>query len=128
MLYPIKARSPRHYGPWERVVCLLTEALVAAGAEVTLFATAKTSPTIAIRLLTIATGQKLGNGEDHDGPDRQHKASARTITPRLAQRLIDRGTGIGAAYQAIPSRLLTVVTRPTSDWLQCCRATRKTLR
>jgi len=41
MLAPISWRvPPRHYGPWERVVSLLTEGLVAAGAEVTLFATA----------------------------------------------------------------------------------------
>lgn len=41
MLAPIAWRvPPRHYGPWERVVSLLTEGLVAAGAEVTLFATA----------------------------------------------------------------------------------------
>ena len=31
---------PRHYGPWERVVSLLTEGLVEHGLEVTLFATA----------------------------------------------------------------------------------------
>ena len=31
---------PRHYGPWERVVSLLTEGLVERGLEVTLFATA----------------------------------------------------------------------------------------
>ncbi len=41
MLAPIAWRvPPRHYGPWERVVSLLTEGLVAAGVEVTLFATA----------------------------------------------------------------------------------------
>jgi glycosyltransferase involved in cell wall biosynthesis len=41
MLAPIAWRvPPRHYGPWERVVSLLTEGLVQAGAEVTLFATA----------------------------------------------------------------------------------------
>jgi glycosyltransferase involved in cell wall biosynthesis len=40
MLAPIAWRvPPRHYGPWERVVSLLTEGLVAAGVEVTLFAT-----------------------------------------------------------------------------------------
>ena len=44
MLAPIAWRvPPRHYGPWERVVSLLTEALVAAEAEVTLFATADSS-------------------------------------------------------------------------------------
>ncbi len=41
MLAPIAWRvPPRHYGPWERVVSLLTEGLVRAGADVTLFATA----------------------------------------------------------------------------------------
>jgi glycosyltransferase involved in cell wall biosynthesis len=41
MLSPIAWRTPpRHYGPWENVVSLLTEGLVARGQEVTLFATA----------------------------------------------------------------------------------------
>ncbi|MBV9126731.1 MAG: glycosyltransferase family 4 protein [Verrucomicrobia bacterium] len=41
MLAPISWRTPpRHYGPWELVTSLLTEALVARGVEVTLFATA----------------------------------------------------------------------------------------
>ncbi|HEX9425993.1 MAG TPA: glycosyltransferase family 4 protein [Pyrinomonadaceae bacterium] len=41
MLAPISWRvPPRHYGPWERVVALLTEGLVARGVDVTLFATA----------------------------------------------------------------------------------------
>ncbi|MCF7928604.1 MAG: glycosyltransferase family 4 protein [Spirochaetales bacterium] len=40
MLSPIAWRTPpRHYGPWERVVSLLTERLVERGHEVTLFAT-----------------------------------------------------------------------------------------
>ena len=46
MLAPIAWRvPPRHYGPWERVVSLLTEGLVAAGVEVTLFATADSETT-----------------------------------------------------------------------------------
>jgi glycosyltransferase involved in cell wall biosynthesis len=40
MLSPIAWRTPpRHYGPWESVVSLLTEGLVARGHDVTLFAT-----------------------------------------------------------------------------------------
>jgi glycosyltransferase involved in cell wall biosynthesis len=50
MLGPISWRTPpRHYGPWELVTSLLTEALVARGVDVTLFATADsvTSGTLA---------------------------------------------------------------------------------
>lgn len=40
MLAPIAWRTPpRHYGPWENVVSLLTEGLVRRGVDVTLFAT-----------------------------------------------------------------------------------------
>src|SRR5712672_799761 len=40
MLAPISWRTPpQHYGPWELVTSLLTEALVARGVDVTLFAT-----------------------------------------------------------------------------------------
>ena len=40
MLAPIAWRTPpRHYGPWELVTSLITEALVARGIDVTLFAT-----------------------------------------------------------------------------------------
>jgi len=41
MLAPIAWRvPPRHYGPWEQFVSLLTEGLVGRGVDVTLFATA----------------------------------------------------------------------------------------
>jgi len=40
MLAPIAWRTPpRHYGPWERIVSLVTEGLVKEGLDVTLFAT-----------------------------------------------------------------------------------------
>ena len=40
MLSPISWRTPpRHYGPWENVVSLLTEQLMSTGVDVTLFAT-----------------------------------------------------------------------------------------
>jgi glycosyltransferase involved in cell wall biosynthesis len=50
MIAPIAWRTPpRHYGPWELVTSLLTEALVARGIDVTLFATldSETSGTLA---------------------------------------------------------------------------------
>jgi glycosyltransferase involved in cell wall biosynthesis len=54
MLAPIAWRvPPRHYGPWEQFASLLTEALVARGVDVTLFAsgdsltTARLSSTVA---------------------------------------------------------------------------------
>jgi glycosyltransferase involved in cell wall biosynthesis len=46
MISPIAWRTPpRHYGPWERVVSLLTEGLINAGINVTLFATANSVTT-----------------------------------------------------------------------------------
>lgn len=49
MLGPIAWRTPpRHYGPWERVTGLLTEALVARGVEVALFATLDSVTTAAL--------------------------------------------------------------------------------
>jgi glycosyltransferase involved in cell wall biosynthesis len=40
MLAPVTWRTPpRHYGPWEQVVSVLTESLVKKGVDVTLFAT-----------------------------------------------------------------------------------------
>ena len=46
MLSPIAWRTPpRHYGPWENVVSLLTEALVSRGLDVTLFATGDSQTT-----------------------------------------------------------------------------------
>ena len=46
MLAPISWRvPPRHYGPWEQFVSLLTEGLVGRGVDVTLFATADSRTT-----------------------------------------------------------------------------------
>lgn len=46
MLSPIAWRTPpRHYGPWENVVSLLTEGLVAEGIDVSLFATGDSETT-----------------------------------------------------------------------------------
>ena len=40
VLSPVAWRTPpRHYGPWEQMASNLTEGLVAAGIDVTLFAT-----------------------------------------------------------------------------------------
>jgi glycosyltransferase involved in cell wall biosynthesis len=52
VLAPISWRTPpRHYGPWELFASLLTEGLVAAGVDVTLFATADS--VTAARLVSI---------------------------------------------------------------------------
>jgi glycosyltransferase involved in cell wall biosynthesis len=53
MLAPIAWRvPPAHYGPWERVVSILTEGLVARGVDVTLYATADS--TTGARLKSVA--------------------------------------------------------------------------
>jgi len=53
MLAPISWRvPPRHYGPWERVVSILTDGLVGRGLDVTLFATADS--VTAARLQSVA--------------------------------------------------------------------------
>jgi len=64
MLSPIAWRTPpRHYGPWERVVSLLTEGLIAKGIDVTLFATGD-SKTRAHLYAVCATGYEEGNDAD----------------------------------------------------------------
>jgi glycosyltransferase involved in cell wall biosynthesis len=65
MLAPISWRvPPRHYGPWEQFVSLLTEGLVARGVDVTLFATGD-SRTTARLSSTLARGwSEEGQGGD----------------------------------------------------------------
>jgi Glycosyltransferase Family 4 len=56
VLAPVAWRvPPRHYGPWEQFVSLLTEGLVARGVDVTLFASGD-SRTSARLASTIARG------------------------------------------------------------------------
>ncbi len=65
MLAPISWRvPPRHYGPWEQFVSLLTEGLVTRGVDVTLFATADSATSA--RLSSTAA---RGWSEDPDDPD-----------------------------------------------------------
>jgi glycosyltransferase involved in cell wall biosynthesis len=53
LLAPISWRvPPRHYGPWERIVSILAEGLVARGVDVTLFASADSIT--AARLVAVA--------------------------------------------------------------------------
>jgi len=60
MLAPIAWRvPPSHYGPWERVVSILTEGLVARDVDVTLFATANS-----ITRARLAAVAPRGYGED----------------------------------------------------------------
>ena len=71
MLAPIAWRTPpRHYGPWELFASLLTEGLVAAGHDVTLFATADS--------VTTATLSATAPGGWSDDP---------TIDPKVAECL-----------------------------------------
>ncbi len=63
MLSPIAWRTPpRHYGPWESVVSLLTEGLIAKGMDVTLFATADSKTKGKLRAVC-----KAGYEEDEHG-------------------------------------------------------------
>src|SRR5690606_29662103 len=60
MLAPISWRvPPRHYGPWEQFVSLLTEGLVERGVDVTLFAT-----TDSITRAHLVGGAPQGYSED----------------------------------------------------------------
>src|SRR3989304_1648027 len=64
MLAPLSWRvPPRHYGPWEQFVSLLTEGLVSRGVDVTLFATAD-SVTGARLVGTAPTGSSEDPGLD----------------------------------------------------------------
>lgn len=61
VLAPISWRvPPRHYGPWEQFVSLLTEGLVERGVEVTLFATADSITSARLRAVA-----PTGYSEDH---------------------------------------------------------------
>jgi len=64
VLSPVAWRTPpRHYGPWEQMASNLTEGLVAAGMEVTLFATAE-SQTAARLESVVAKGYEDEKGQD----------------------------------------------------------------
>ena len=71
MLAPISWRTPpRHYGPWEQFASLLADGLVAAGHDVTLFATADS--------LTTASLHATASGGWSDDP---------SIEPKVAECL-----------------------------------------
>ena len=76
MLAPISWRvPPRHYGPWERFVSLLTEGLVARGVDVTLFATGD-SLTAARLVSVVARGWSEDPGIDAKVAECLHIAAA----------------------------------------------------
>ena len=64
VLAPVAWRSPpRHYGPWEQVASNVAEGLVAAGVEVTLFATAD-SVTAGTLAAVVARGYEEDRAQD----------------------------------------------------------------
>jgi glycosyltransferase involved in cell wall biosynthesis len=64
VLSPVAWRTPpRHYGPWEQMASNLTEGLVAAGEEVTLFATGD-SVTTAVLNSVVEKGYEDERGQD----------------------------------------------------------------
>jgi len=64
VLSPVAWRTPpRHYGPWEQMASNLTEGLVAAGLEVTLFATGD-SETTAVLNSVVAKGYEEDRSQD----------------------------------------------------------------
>ncbi len=76
VLAPISWRvPPRHYGPWEQFVSLLTEGLVARGVDVTLFATAD-SVTSARLVATAPTGYSEDPSLDAKVEEARHIAAA----------------------------------------------------
>jgi hypothetical protein len=79
------------------------------------------SPTTARRLLAIKTGQKFGQSAMTAAPVAS-TARAATIKPRLAR--VESIKAPAGVCRARPMRPPIVVTRPTSDRLQCCRVTR----
>jgi glycosyltransferase involved in cell wall biosynthesis len=69
VLAPISWRvPPRHYGPWEQFVSLLTEGLVARGVDVTLFATGDS-------LTSARLASTAARGWSEDGPAADAKVS-----------------------------------------------------
>lgn len=75
VLAPISWRvPPRHYGPWEQFVSLLTEGLVARGVDVTLFATAD-SITTARLAAVVPTGYSEDSSLDAKVWESLHIAS-----------------------------------------------------
>ena len=79
---PIAWRTPpRHYGPWEQVVSLLTEGLVRRGVDVTLFATGDSLTSARLQAVC-----PVGYEEDRDAS-----------TPRSGRRCTSRRSSSGRA-------------------------------
>ena len=96
VLAPISWRvPPRHYGPWEQFVSLLTEGLVERGLDVTLFATADS-----ITKARLVGSAPHGYSED---PDLDAKVWEK-VAPIQAHR-VKQTLGLGDDVQALAAVL-----------------------
>ena len=110
MLAPVAWRvPPLHYGPWERVVSILTEGLVARGVDVTLFATADLATS---SLIGVVAG--IGLAARHM-PVAQRGRRGRYTRWRAVSRCLVEMNGTNVSGELCPGLML-----PSHTWM-CAR-------
>ena len=127
VLAPIAWRTPpRHYGPWELFASLLTDGLVAAGHDVTLFATADSVTTATLR----STSPRGWSEDDDDRPQgRRVPAHRRGVRARRRLRHHPQRLRLPAAHLQRPRRHRRSSPRSTASRRRgSCRCTSATTR
>ncbi len=105
MLAPISWRvPPRHYGPWEQFVSLLTEGLVERGVDVTLFATADS--------ITSADARRHGAHGLLGGPRPSTPRSGKACTSRTVFERADEFDLIHNNFDFLPLTYSGLVETP----------------